>query len=299
VAGASYKDRWQTTADDVVTPLRALEPVVAACAKSIPDMEKGDYYLSSGNTNINGPDLQECLDNLPGPPTSASVRYAKGFSPLVRLAVMKFSTGSRPEAYIDVEGPVGNETRGLFERTKDRVAREIQRQEASNWGAPLDPRLPPPSSPPAVEDKPPGSSTTTPSSDDEFVLRPRPKLLLDRPKSRWQRIWGRVKTLWQFINDNKIVSGVVTALLIAGITGGAKACNAAMHENPDLQHNTPPSATSTPASTTPRSTWVTPSTGVPGPAQGGPPSLLPGYPRVNPLPDVTYPAHEGPQQPLP
>jgi hypothetical protein len=126
------------------------------------------------------------------------------------------------------------------------------------------------STPPTAESAPP-AAVEQPSGDD-FILRPtKPKKLVlsdihRSPRSRRQRIWDRIKGIWQYISDNKILSTVMGSLLLTAITGitgvAVKACTA------DQAPNSPPPVTSTPASTTPRSKRVSPSAGVPAPPPG-------------------------------
>jgi hypothetical protein len=54
-----------------------------------------------------------------------------------------FCATTQPRVYFTVDGPVGNDTRGLFEQTKDSITREISEQEESNWGR-QQPSAPPP-----------------------------------------------------------------------------------------------------------------------------------------------------------
>jgi len=146
VGARSYKHQWPTTADDAVTVFRNVEPIVGAAAMSFATMTRGDYELTtglaSGTTEIRDQNLEDAVDQLSGPPTSTRVHFYTNMfgeetypgSYYISLRVSSFSTGSQPTVYFTVDAPGGNDSRGLFEETRDRITREIDQQEASNWG---------------------------------------------------------------------------------------------------------------------------------------------------------------------
>jgi hypothetical protein len=127
----------EITSTDVVAAWNALEPVVAQCAGLLgTPAAKSDYHVghSDDQGTVAGADLRDCLDRVEIP-ASISVMYtANGHSgsdpQSIELRVMRYRRFKELNVQIRVEGPMGVQTLGFFERTKSTLAQAIDRLNA-------------------------------------------------------------------------------------------------------------------------------------------------------------------------
>ena len=134
MASTTHLAELEIEGTDLVTAWNALEPVVAQCAELLgTPATKNDYYVghSDDQATVAGADLRDCLDRVEIP-ASISVMYtANGHSgsdpQSIELRVMRYRRFKELNVQIRVEGPMGVQTLGFFERTKSTVVRAIDR----------------------------------------------------------------------------------------------------------------------------------------------------------------------------
>lgn len=142
MAWTHHSAEWEVRVADVVGAWNALEPVVAACAglRGTP-AAKSDYYVSNWDdqVTVTAADLRDGLDHMGsldhvGGPKSISVTYttrsSSGPDPYsIELRIMRYRRFKELSIDIRVRGPMDVQTLGLFEQTKNTLARAIDRLE--------------------------------------------------------------------------------------------------------------------------------------------------------------------------
>jgi hypothetical protein len=134
VATASHLAELEIEGTDVVAAWNALEPVVAQCAGLLgTPATKSDYHVghSDDKDTVAGADLRNCLDRVEGP-TAISVTYTaasdSGPDPQsIELRILRYRRFKELNVHVRVSGPMGVQTLGFFERTKETVAGAIER----------------------------------------------------------------------------------------------------------------------------------------------------------------------------
>jgi hypothetical protein len=123
----------EITSTDVVAAWNALEPVVAQCAGLLlrTSPTKSDYHVGhpEDQDTVAGADLRDCLDRVETP-TSISVTYTcsseSGSDPhSIELRIVRYRRFKELNVHLRVTGPMDVQTLGIFERTKEAVARAI------------------------------------------------------------------------------------------------------------------------------------------------------------------------------
>ena len=153
MASAPYQHEWELKRTDLLGTWRELEPVIAACTRRIPDMKIAGYSLLSDAGDASAATLQKGLKQLPGNPTSISVKYEAPHSAVDEIELEVIAHQSYPTIHIDlivraslyakaqelVELRFRSRYFGagaLFEYAKDRITREVARQELANSANP-------------------------------------------------------------------------------------------------------------------------------------------------------------------
>ncbi len=133
---ASHSAEWEIQGPDVVGAWNALEPVVAACAELLgTPAAKSDYYVTNWDHQkgtVTAADLRDGLDHVGDPQsisTSFSIRSNSGlYHYSIELRIMRYRRRAKePNVDIRVRGPIDVQTLALFEQTKKRLARAIDR----------------------------------------------------------------------------------------------------------------------------------------------------------------------------
>ena len=134
MTSTSHLAELEITGTDVVAAWNALEPVVAHCAGLLgTPATTGDYHVGQSDEEgaVAGADLRDCLDRVETP-TSISVTYTansdSGSDPQsIELRIMRYRRFKELNVSVRVTGPMGVQTLGFFERTKEAVAQAIDR----------------------------------------------------------------------------------------------------------------------------------------------------------------------------
>jgi hypothetical protein len=134
VASTSELAELEVEGTDVVGAWNALEPVVADFAGLLGTAAtKSDYYVGRQDDPgaVAGTDLRDCLDRVESP-LSISVTYTtrstSGPDPhTIELRIMRYRRHKELNVQLCITGPMDVQTLGLFERTKSKLARAVDR----------------------------------------------------------------------------------------------------------------------------------------------------------------------------
>ena len=134
MASTSHLAELEIEGTDVLGAWNALEPGVADRAGLLgTPATKSDYYVGHSDDpgTVAGAGLRDCLDRVESP-ASISVTYTASSSSgpdphSIELRIMRYRRFKELSVHIRVTGPMDVQTLGLFERTKTRLARAIDR----------------------------------------------------------------------------------------------------------------------------------------------------------------------------
>jgi len=134
VASTSHLAELEIGGTDVVGAWNALEPLVAQCAGLLgTPATKSDYYVGHWDDQgtVAGADFRDCLDRVASPGSISvtfTTRNSSGPDPYsIELRITRYRRFKELNVHIRVTGPTDVQTLGLFERTKNRLARAIDR----------------------------------------------------------------------------------------------------------------------------------------------------------------------------
>ena len=134
MANTSHLAELEIAGTDVVGAWNALETVLAQCAGLLgTPATKSDYYVGhwGDQGTVAGADLRDCLDRVESPASISvtfTTRGSSGPDPhSIELRIMRYRRFKELNVHLRVTGPIDVQTLGLFERTKERLARAIDR----------------------------------------------------------------------------------------------------------------------------------------------------------------------------